>query len=193
MTGGLLPLCTTLASESIYEAFLGDEKSEALLHGHSYTGHAVGCEVARVGLETMDKLSTEKNGNWEGFRRDWGASQHHKEVTEANSTHQKDQVWSIWRKSFVTAISYLESVDGVVALGSVLAITFKDEQGGGYVSRVTEVVRENLLGKGLEEELKDWNIHARVLGNVVYLMGSQVMSKEQVGSIEERLGGVLGL
>ncbi|RAL63901.1 hypothetical protein DID88_003089 [Monilinia fructigena] len=71
LTGGLLPLCTTLASESIYEAFLGDEKSEALLHGHSYTGHAVGCEVARVGLEKMQSLDTDKYGNWEGFRRDW--------------------------------------------------------------------------------------------------------------------------
>ncbi|KAJ8060557.1 hypothetical protein OCU04_010872 [Sclerotinia nivalis] len=200
LTGGLLPLCTTLASESIYEAFLGDEKSEALLHGHSYTGHAVGCEVARVSLETMGKLDSEKNGAWEGFKRDWNAVKNTEgeitpqtETTGAKDRHKKVQVWSIWSKSFVTSISHLESVDGVIALGSVLAITFKDEQGGGYTSKVTEVVREKLLGGDVEGELGEWNIHARILGNVIYLMGSQVMTAEQVKSIEERLGGLLGL
>lgn len=35
LTGGLVPLCSTLASENIYNAFLGLEKRDALLHGHS--------------------------------------------------------------------------------------------------------------------------------------------------------------
>ncbi|KAF7886427.1 hypothetical protein EAF00_010530 [Botryotinia globosa] len=196
LTGGLLPLCTTVASESIYDAFLGDEKSEALLHGHSYTGHAVGCEVARVGLETMDKLNSDKNGAWEGFRNDWNSEAGElisKSASKTENASENNQVWSIWSKSFVNSISHLESVDGVIALGSVLAITFKDEQGGGYTSRVTETVRESMLdGKaaGIDGE---WNIHARILGNVVYLMGSQVMTPEQVKSIQDRLGGILGL
>ncbi|TGO23833.1 hypothetical protein BPAE_0120g00120 [Botrytis paeoniae] len=196
LTGGLLPLCTTVASESIYEAFLGDEKSEALLHGHSYTGHAVGCEVARVGLQTMDKLDSDKNGAWEGFRNDWN-SEAGKLVSKAaikvEVASENNQVWSIWSKSFVTSISHLESVDGVIALGSVLAITFKDKQGGGYTSRVTETVRESMLDGKVEGIDGEWNIHARILGNVVYLMGSQVMTMEQVKSIQDRLGGILGL
>ncbi|QSZ34312.1 hypothetical protein DSL72_005903 [Monilinia vaccinii-corymbosi] len=205
LTGGLLPLCATVASESIYEAFLGDEKSEALLHGHSYTGHAVGCEVARVGLETMQALDNDKDGGWEGFRRDWGVDTASRskatggttldtEVKKVGSGEQeKAQVWSIWSRDFVTSLSHLESVDGVVALGSVLAITFKDEQGGGYTSKVTEVVRERLLLGGGDAEGKspEWNIHARILGNVVYVMGSQVMTAEQVKSIEGRLGEIL--
>ncbi|ESZ95532.1 hypothetical protein SBOR_4085 [Sclerotinia borealis F-4128] len=195
LTGGLLPLCTTVASESIYEAFLGDEKKDALLHGHSYTGHAIGCEVARVGLETMAKFDSEVEGNWEGFKNDWGVNTTtQSEITESKKIHAKAQVWSIWSKSFVTSISHLKSVDGVIALGSVLAITLKDEKGGGYTSRVTEVVRDKLGGGGdVEGESNEWNIHARILGNVVYLMGSQVMTAVQVKSIEERLGGILGL
>ncbi|KAF5872403.1 putative onanonoxo-7-onima-8-eninoihtemlysoneda protein [Botrytis fragariae] len=196
LTGGLLPLCTTVASESIYEAFLGDEKSEALLHGHSYTGHAVGCEVARVGLETMDRLDSDKNGAWEGFRNDWDPETKKsvsKSAIKMDKAHENNQVWSIWSKSFVTSISHLESVDGVIALGSVLAITFKDEQGGGYTSRVTEAVRESMLDGKVEGIDGEWNIHARILGNVVYLMGSQVMTMDQVKSIQDRLGGILGL
>ncbi|TEY62365.1 hypothetical protein BOTCAL_0163g00080 [Botryotinia calthae] len=196
LTGGLLPLCTTVASESIYEAFLGDEKSEALLHGHSYTGHAVGCEVARAGLKTMEKLDSDKNGAWEGFRNDWNLEAGKlisKSSTQVDSAYKNDQVWSIWSKSFVTSISHLESVDGVIALGSVLAITFKDEQGGGYTSRVTETIRENLLDGKVAGTDGGWNIHARILGNVVYLMGSQVMTAEQVKSIQDRLGSIMGL
>ncbi|KAF1362755.1 PLP-dependent transferase [Lizonia empirigonia] len=42
LTGGLLPLSITAASDSIFQAFWGDEKSEALLHDHSYTAHPIG-------------------------------------------------------------------------------------------------------------------------------------------------------
>ena len=35
LTGGLVPLCATVASESVYNAFIGSEKRDALLHGHS--------------------------------------------------------------------------------------------------------------------------------------------------------------
>lgn len=164
----------------------------------------MGCEVARVGLETMQSLDTDKDGHWEAFRRDWAldTTSQSKTITgtatetEVKKNIEKDdktQVWSIWSKNFVTSLSHLESVDGVIALGSVLAITFKDEQGGGYTSKVTEVVRDRFLGGQVEGESNEWNIHARILGNVIYIMGSQVMTTEQVKSIEQRLGGILGV
>lgn len=53
LTGGLVPLAATLASESIFKAFLSDDKKDALLHGHSYTAHAVGCSVA---IESLRQL-----------------------------------------------------------------------------------------------------------------------------------------
>ncbi|KAI9649574.1 hypothetical protein NHQ30_002154 [Ciborinia camelliae] len=295
LTGGLLPLCTTVASESIYSAFLDDEKSEALLHGHSYTGHAIGCEVARVGLETTKALENNTNGSWEHFKRDWGVHSTSEktesttpptttpptttlptttpptttpptttpptttppttppptttpptttpptttppttipptttpptttlptttpptttpptttppttttemeietEEIERSQKHNHLQIWSIWSKSFTTRISYLDSVDGIIAIGSVLAITLKDKLGGGSTSRATELVREKLLLGDLnaEEELNEWNwnIHVRVLGNVIYLVGSQVMTVEQMDSIENRLGRILAV
>lgn len=43
LTGGTVPLAATLASEAIFRAFDGDSKIQALLHGHSYTAHPIGC------------------------------------------------------------------------------------------------------------------------------------------------------
>ncbi|KAM3081711.1 hypothetical protein ACMFMG_005161 [Clarireedia jacksonii] len=181
LTGGLLPLCTTVASESIYEAFLGDEKSEALLHGHSYTGHAVGCEVARVSLESMEKMV--EDGKWRGFEGDWNEDE--TEVKEK----EVGNIWSIWSKKFIHRISSKEEVEGVVALGSVLAVTLKDADGGGYKSRATETAREKLLA--MSEQRKGWNIHARILGNVIYVMGSLITERESVGMIEKAMEEVL--
>lgn len=144
----------------------------------------------------MDKLNSDKNGAWEGFRNDWNSEAGKlvsKSALKMENTSENNQVWSIWSKSFIKSISHLESVDGVIALGSVLAITFKDEQGGGYTSRVTETVRESMLDGKVAGTDGEWNIHARILGNVVYLMGSQVMTPEQVKSIQDRLEGILGL
>lgn len=56
LTGGLLPLCVTMAGESIFEAFLSDKKNLALLHGHSYTAHAIGCNVAKTSVKTMVEM-----------------------------------------------------------------------------------------------------------------------------------------
>ncbi len=55
LTGGYLPVAATLATESIYEQFLG-QRREALLHGHSYTGNALGCAVARASLRKLQEM-----------------------------------------------------------------------------------------------------------------------------------------
>jgi adenosylmethionine---8-amino-7-oxononanoate aminotransferase len=56
ITGGYLPLAATVASGRVYEAFLGDDLSErTLYHGHSYSGNALACAVARRHLELLDE------------------------------------------------------------------------------------------------------------------------------------------
>jgi adenosylmethionine---8-amino-7-oxononanoate aminotransferase len=51
LTGGYLPLAATLATEKIYQAFLGKyEEGTAFFHGHSYTGNPIGCAVALANL-----------------------------------------------------------------------------------------------------------------------------------------------
>lgn len=44
LTGGTVPLAATLASREVFESFRGGGKAGALLHGHSYSAHAIGYE-----------------------------------------------------------------------------------------------------------------------------------------------------
>jgi bifunctional dethiobiotin synthetase / adenosylmethionine---8-amino-7-oxononanoate aminotransferase len=122
LTGGLVPLCTTLASDSIYEAFLGAEKRDALLHGHSYTAHPVGCHVANTALEMMRGM--EREGMWGVYKDDW------KDTSLNERSGRDEKVWSMWSKDFVRRVSNSEAVESVIALGSVLAISLQDANAG---------------------------------------------------------------
>lgn len=56
LTGGYLPVAVTVATNEIYEAFLGEyEEKKTFFHGHSYTGNQLGCAVAIANLELMEK------------------------------------------------------------------------------------------------------------------------------------------
>jgi hypothetical protein len=129
LTGGLVPLCTTTASQSIFEAFLSDEKSDALLHGHSYTAHAVGCNVAVESLNTM--MEMEKANQWGGFKASWDSNTQPQQNANSVAAREREVVWSMWTLPFLDEISHKPSVDHVKALGSVLAVALKDEAGAG--------------------------------------------------------------
>jgi adenosylmethionine-8-amino-7-oxononanoate aminotransferase len=58
ITGGYLPLAATLATERIYEGFLGEfEEFRAFFHGHTYTGNPLACAAA---LATLDVFEDER-------------------------------------------------------------------------------------------------------------------------------------
>jgi len=177
LTGGLVPLCTTTASQSIFNAFLSDEKAEALLHGHSYTAHAVGCNVAVSSVRMMQDMDAKDT--WNEFKRAWLPPN----KSLANKGSSSDLFsWSMWSADFVVALSHKESVDHVVAIGNVLGVALKDERGGGYTSNAAAGLQKQLL------QAKDgWAIHSRILGNVIYFMSSQTATVKQVRQIETRL------
>jgi adenosylmethionine---8-amino-7-oxononanoate aminotransferase len=55
ITGGYLPLSATAANRRVYDAFLGPDLGETTFyHGHSYSGNALACAVARRHLELID-------------------------------------------------------------------------------------------------------------------------------------------
>jgi adenosylmethionine-8-amino-7-oxononanoate aminotransferase len=61
ITGGYLPLAVTLATEEIYNAFLGDFKElKTFFHGHSYTGNPLACAAALACLDIFEKEDTLK-------------------------------------------------------------------------------------------------------------------------------------
>jgi dethiobiotin synthetase/adenosylmethionine--8-amino-7-oxononanoate aminotransferase len=79
LTGGTVPMSVTLASEAVFDAFDGDTKASALLHGHSYTAHPIGCQVCifrwfcSAQLHHTFQFSNDNpcslNGEWQGARR----------------------------------------------------------------------------------------------------------------------------
>lgn len=55
LTGGFLPLGATACTESIFEAFLSKDISQALLHGHSYCGNPLACVSALASLDLLEQ------------------------------------------------------------------------------------------------------------------------------------------
>ena len=59
LTGGYLPLAATLASERIYEGFLGrHEDFRTFFHGHTYTGNPLACAAAVATLKLFEQEQT---------------------------------------------------------------------------------------------------------------------------------------
>jgi adenosylmethionine-8-amino-7-oxononanoate aminotransferase len=54
LTGGFLPLCAVLATQSIYDGFLDDSRERAFLHSHSYTGNPLACAAALASLDIFE-------------------------------------------------------------------------------------------------------------------------------------------
>jgi adenosylmethionine-8-amino-7-oxononanoate aminotransferase len=59
LTGGYLPLAATLATERIYEGFLGaPEEGRTFFHGHTYTGNPLACAAALASLDAFERERT---------------------------------------------------------------------------------------------------------------------------------------
>ncbi|KAJ7207879.1 PLP-dependent transferase [Mycena pura] len=177
LTGGLVPLAATLASDSIFRAFYGGEKAQALLHGHSYTAHAVGCEVANEALRLLEREN--RSEAWTIARAQWGAA--------AGSS---GAVWSLWDQQFVQSVSRLDTVAEVMALGTVLVIKVQDTQAG-YVSQSAQTLLESLkdsgTGSGSSAALSLFSVHFRTLGNVAYFMTSLNTAPETIRAVEDKI------
>ena len=59
LTGGYLPLAATLATERVYEGFLGAfEQFRTFFHGHTYTGNPLACAAALANLRLFEQERT---------------------------------------------------------------------------------------------------------------------------------------
>jgi dethiobiotin synthetase/adenosylmethionine--8-amino-7-oxononanoate aminotransferase len=109
LTGGIVPMSVTLASEEVFNTYLGDEKSQALLHGHSYTAHPIGCVSA---LQALDSYNA---------------------ILERDDHDSKSGPRMLFDVEQTKALSCLSLVEQSFTLGTVLAVTIKPEDGtGGY-------------------------------------------------------------
>ncbi len=57
LTNGYLPVAATLATERVYEGFVGDGR-RTFFHGHTFTGNPLGCAAALACIETFETEKT---------------------------------------------------------------------------------------------------------------------------------------
>jgi len=56
LTGGYFPLAVTLTNDRIFSAFLGKySENKHFYHGHTFTGHPVGCAAALANIKLYEK------------------------------------------------------------------------------------------------------------------------------------------
>jgi adenosylmethionine-8-amino-7-oxononanoate aminotransferase len=59
LTGGYMPLAATLATETVYDGFLGEHQDfRTFFHGHTYTGNPLACAAALATLEVFERERT---------------------------------------------------------------------------------------------------------------------------------------
>lgn len=58
LTGGYFPLAVTMTTDRIFNAFLGKySDNKQFYHGHTFTGHPVGCAAALANIELYEKTN----------------------------------------------------------------------------------------------------------------------------------------
>jgi len=56
LTNGTMPLAATMASQQVFDAFLGEAgERRVFFHGHSYAGNQLGCAAALATLEIFER------------------------------------------------------------------------------------------------------------------------------------------
>lgn len=121
LTGGVLPLGLTVATEDIYNAFLSEDKLKALLHGHSFTGNALACAAACASMDLFDLDRT-----W--IRIDWIEQQH---------------------ADFLKKIAAFSCVHSIRQLGTIAAFDIHVEEGSSYFSSIRDRIYDFYLAHGV--------------------------------------------
>jgi adenosylmethionine-8-amino-7-oxononanoate aminotransferase len=120
LTGGILPLSLTLCQQKIYEAFYSDDKTKALLHGHSFTGNALGCAVANASLDLLETAETKTN------------------IKNIENLH----------KNFMKEIEGDNKYE-IRVMGTILAIEFKNQEKAGYFNSLSETLSQFFISKNM--------------------------------------------
>jgi len=110
ITGGTMPLGVTACTREVYNAFLSDDRTKALFHGHSYTANATACAAAIASMELLLKQECQ----YQIFM-----------ISEMN-------------KKFADKIKNHASVTDVRTMGTILAIELKTEAGTSYFSNLRD-------------------------------------------------------
>lgn len=158
----------------------GDRKVQALLHGHSYTAHPVGCAAGVASLQLYRDPSLNPNWCTPGAP---GRCQNQEEGGGGGCQGPCGRMLPLWDEAAVAALSSHPGVAAVVPLGTVLAVQLQAEDGGGYASGAAAAVVARLRRRG---------VYGRPLGDVVYLMVTPMTERRQCDALLAKLAAALG-
>ncbi|KAF3550387.1 hypothetical protein DY000_02006050 [Brassica cretica] len=121
----MIPLAVTLATDALFDSFSGDPKLQALLHGHSYSAHAMGCATAAKAIEWFKDPETNHN-----------------------IIPQGGILRELWDEELVHQISCHNAVQRVVVIGTLFALKLKvDASNSRYASLYAKSLFYGCSGK----------------------------------------------
>lgn len=121
LTAGVMALGLTVTSDRIYEAFLSDDTTRALLHGHSFTANPIACAVACANLDIFDAKET------------WGGI---------------DQIVA-WNQEFFSELEQFNSISNLRLQGTILAFEITVGGENNYFSNIRSKAYAHFLDKGI--------------------------------------------
>lgn len=121
LTGGVLPLGLTVATQKLFDSFLSDEMARGFLHGHSFTGNPLACAAACASLDLF----------------------------EDDNTNQFIERIGNWNVKFYKELIKLKSVKNVRYLGTILALEVVNEKGDTYFSSIRDKAYKFFIENGV--------------------------------------------
>lgn len=121
ITGGALPIGITVAKQEMFDAFLDQDTTKALLHGHSYTGNALCCAAVSASLD----------------------------IFEEEKTWQHIEMLTTSHKSFVEELKSHPKIRVARSLGTIMALEVETEGQSSYFSSIKEEAIAYFKSKGI--------------------------------------------
>lgn len=119
ITGGSMALGVTTCTNDIFEAFLSDDKTKTLYHGHSYTANPIACAAACASMDLYEEENFEN---------------------KVNAIVQQHQ-------NFAKRLERFNSICSVRQTGTIIAIELKTDNGANYLSNIREKIYTFFIDK----------------------------------------------
>lgn len=116
LTGGVVPMAATLASEEVFDTFYADSKGDALLHGHSFTAYPIGCAAAVTALDMYQILDNARNCT-------------------------NDATCVYWDVDALTELSTRPYIERTFAIGTVACVELASKSAGYASTEASELIR----------------------------------------------------
>lgn len=121
LTGGYMPLGITSCTESIYNAYLNEDKTKTFFHGHSYTANPLACSAALASLDLLEK----------------------------NECNNQIKIIEKMHSDFVSNFNQNQKTRNIRCKGTILAIELNTTETTHYLNSIAENISEWFLKKGI--------------------------------------------